>query len=97
MTHEEFVTSLAHPAPREELSPALAALWWVAKGDWKRAHALVNDRDGRDEAWVHAHLHRVEGDGANANYYRRAGKTPSADPLPVEHEAIARALLQASA
>ena len=94
MTFEKFMASLAEPAPSAELSPALAALWWMAKGDWERAHALVDDLDGGEAAWVHAHLHRVEGDQANANYwYRRAGKAPSAAPLEAEREAITKALL----
>ena len=55
---------------------------------------LVNDRDGGDEAWVHAHLHRVEGDNGNANYwYRRAGRSPSSAALETERDAIIQALL----
>ena len=46
------------------LSVPLASLWWMMKGDWKRAHDLVDKAEGRIEAWVHAHLHRVEGDQA---------------------------------
>jgi hypothetical protein len=95
MTFEQFMASLAAPAPSAELSPALAALWWMVKGDWERVHHLVNDLDGGDEAWVHAHLHRVEGDLANANYwYRQAGKTPSSAALEAEREAIVKALLR---
>jgi len=66
----------------------------MAKGDWQRAHNLVDDVDGADAAWVHAHLHRVEGDAANTHYwYRRAGKTPSTATLEAERAAIAKALL----
>ncbi len=95
MTFEKFMASLPDPAPSAGLSSALAALWWMAKGDWERAHNLVNDLDGGDEAWVHAHLHRVAGDLGNASYwYRRAGKAPSSGALETEREAIIRALLQ---
>jgi len=94
MTFDEFKASATRSQPPNDLSPALAALWWMVKGDWERAHRLVNDRGGADDAWVHAHLHRVEGDQSNAHYwYRRAGKAPSAAPLEGEREAIAKALL----
>ena len=95
MTFEQFTASLAEPAPSAGLSPTLAALWWMAKNDWERAHALVNDLDGGEAAWVHAHLHRVEGDNGNANYwYRRAGKAPSSAALEAERDAITKALLR---
>ena len=95
MTFEQFTASLAGSAPSAALSPALAALWWMAKNDWERAHNLVNDLDGGEAAWVHAHLHRVEGDNGNANYwYRRAGKVPSSVAPEAEREAIIKALLQ---
>ena len=78
------------------VAPALAALWWGAKGDWERAHALVMDEGGKDCAWVHAYLHRVEGDLANARYwYGQAGKTPPAGRLLAEWDGIASALLDA--
>src|SRR5204863_2432824 len=94
MKFEKFMASLSQSVPAEGLSPALAALWWMAKGDWARGHQLVNDRDGGDEAWVHAHLHRVEGDNGNANYwYRRAGRSPSSAALETERDAIIQALL----
>ena len=54
--------SLANTAPASDLTPPLAALWWAAKGDWDAAHKIVQDEDTRDAAWVHAYLHRVEGD-----------------------------------
>lgn len=94
MTFEKFMASLTEPAPRAGISPPLAALWWMAKGDWQRAHNLVDDLDGADAAWVHAHLHRIEGDPANAHYwYRRAEKTPSTATFEAERAAIAKALL----
>jgi hypothetical protein len=94
MTFEQFTASLAERAPSAVLSPPLAVLWWMAKNDWERAHHLVNDLDGGEAAWVHAHLHRVEGDLGNANYwYRRAGKAPSSATPKAEREAIVKALL----
>ena len=58
--------------------PPLAALWWAAKGNWDEAHKIVQDEETADAAWVHAYLHRVEGDLGNAGYwYRRAGTSRS--------------------
>ena len=69
-----FIASLDGAAPAPELSASLAGLWWAAKGDWDRAHTIVQDERSSDAAWVHAYLHRVEGDLDNAGYwYRRAG------------------------
>ena len=68
--------------PPAGVSPALAAMWHEAKGDWAAAHRLAQAEDDADGAWVHAYLHRVEGDLANAGYwYRRAGKPASEQPL----------------
>jgi|SRR5579872_1612191 len=84
-------TSAAAPP---ETSAALHALWWDAKGDWKKAHACAQAAPDADGAWVHAYLHRKEGDLDNAAYwYRRAGRTPESGALEAEWEAIARALL----
>ncbi|MGA2495078.1 MAG: hypothetical protein ABSF67_19420 [Roseiarcus sp.] len=89
-----FRASLALAAPPEGLSPALQALWWEAKGDWDKAHALARVDEGGAGDWVHAYLHRKEGDAGNAGYwYRRAGKPTSLAPLAEEWAAIAAALL----
>jgi hypothetical protein len=94
MTLAEFKRSVSKAKPAAELAPALAALWWAAKGDWDRAHSLVMDEGGMDCAWVHAYLHRVEGDLANARYwYGQAGKTPPSAPLRAEWDSIVEALL----
>ena len=82
-------------APPAGAAPAIEALWWARRGDWARAHEIVQaDEEGRDAAWVHAYLHRVEGDASNARYwYRRAGRPVTADTLDAEWDAIAAALL----
>ena len=75
------------------MSTATDALDRIAAGDWDGAHALVQADDGRDAAWVHAYLHRVEGDLANASYwYRRAGKPVADGPLETERVSIAAGL-----
>jgi hypothetical protein len=94
MTLESFKRTVRQATPPDELPPALAGLWWAAKGDWNRAHVLVQDDPSPEAAWVHAYLHRVEGDLGNANYwYRKAGRPAASDPLEAEWEAIATALL----
>lgn len=94
MSPDEFKRSVAEAAPPAGLSPALAALWWAAKDDWQRAHQLVMSASGADCAWVHAYLHRQEGDLDNARYwYRQAGKEPAQGEAAAEWAAIAAALL----
>ena len=94
MNAKELRESAESAEPPEGLSPALAALWHLARGEWDAAHGLAQSDRGRDGAWVHAHLHRVEGDLANAGYwYRRADRPPSDAPLDDEWEEIATALL----
>ena len=89
----DFKASLANAKPVDGLAPPLAALWWAAKGDWDAAHKIVMNEDSKDAAWVHAYLHRVEGDLSNAGYwYRRAGKPAANDTLDVEWQRIVDAL-----
>lgn len=93
---EGFRASLAGESPPPGLAGPLAALWHLAKDQWDTAHRIAQDSPGRYGAWVHAHLHRVEGDPANAAYwYRRAGRPVSTKPLPEEWDEIAAALLSA--
>jgi hypothetical protein len=94
MTFAEFKGSVSQPRPSGGLTPALVGLWWAAKDDWDKAHRIVMDESGKDCAWVHAYLHRLEGDLENAGYwYKRAGKPAGSGSLPAEWEAIAHALL----
>jgi hypothetical protein len=97
MTLDQLKCSLSRKSPPSGLAPALAALWWAGKDDWHRAHELVMDESGRDAAWVHAYLHRVEGDLGNARYwYRQAGRTPATGALDAEWDDIAADLLHAA-
>jgi hypothetical protein len=90
----DFKASLSAASPAPELDPPLAALWWAAKGNWDQAHKIVQDEDSGDAAWVHAYLHRVEGDLGNAGYwYRQAGKPVAKDSLESEWETMVAALL----
>ena len=82
--------------PPDGLSPALMALWHLARDEWDAAHRYAQSDGSRDGAWVHAHLHRVEGDLANAGYwYRRADRPPCEASLGDEWEEIAAALVAA--
>jgi len=72
-------------------------LWWDAKGDWTRAHESAQQDEGPAGAWVHAYLHRKEGDASNAEYwYNRAGRKHSSASFEIEWDEIAKALLKAS-
>ncbi len=75
MTLTEFEASVATGTPPVALPPVLLALWHDARGDWEAAHEVAQDVPDPDGAWVHAYLHRKEGDAGNAAYwYRRASK-----------------------
>jgi hypothetical protein len=94
MTPSDLRASTSSRVPPAGLSAPLQALWWVEKGDWDRAHGIVQNEGSAEAAWVHAYLHRIEGDLANARYwYRQATCTPANGPLPEEWDAIAGALL----
>jgi hypothetical protein len=95
MTIKEFRDSLSNATPPSGLSLALAGLWWIANGNWNRAHESAQQDEGTDGAWVHAYLHRKEGDASNAAYwYGRAVKRPSSSSFEEEWNEIATALLK---
>jgi hypothetical protein len=93
MNLKDFKSSAADSQPPAGLPAALEALWWDMKGDWPRAHTLVNDLDTPDGMAVHAYLHRKEGDTSNADYwYRRAGRKYHRAALEDEWEALVEGL-----
>jgi hypothetical protein len=97
MTLAEFRQSQSKARPPASLSVALSALWWAGKDDWDKAHTIVMDENGKDCAWVHAYLHRVEGDLENARYwYRQAGKPAASGELNNEYETIVQTMLSAA-
>jgi hypothetical protein len=74
---------------------ALRALWYAGRGEWDQAHEIAQSEDSHDAAWIHAYLHRTEGDLNNANYwYRRAGRPAQTGDLHAEWEAIVMELLK---
>lgn len=96
-----FMATLTAATPPAAWPAPLAALWWLAQEPsrpgstgWERAHALVQAEPGGDAAWVHAHLHRVEGDAGNARYwYSRAGRGEPHGTVTEERAALVSALL----
>jgi hypothetical protein len=95
MTFEDLAAAVQSATPLPATAPALVrALWHDATGDWDGAHRVAQDDESADGAWVHAYLHRKEGDIGNAGYwYRRAGKPVASGSLADEWRAIATALL----
>jgi len=94
MTLEDFRQSLTSTEPPAELTLALTGLCSDAKGDWTRAHESAQQDEGKDGSWVHAYLHRKEGDQGNAAYsYSRARKPVCHEPLDAEWVSIVRELL----
>ena len=84
-----FKDSLKEGHPPAGISDILRALWYEGKNEWEKAHEIVQDGEDRDSAWIHAYLHRREGDSGNAGYwYRRAGKNMPACTLDQEWEQL---------
>ena len=94
MTYEAFAASLGEPGAPPAVPATLVALWHDARGDWDEAHRVAQDVDDPSGAWVHAYLHRKEGDLGNASYwYRRAGRPVATGSLDEEWRDIVRELL----
>jgi hypothetical protein len=94
MTLDDFKATLTAPHPPAGLTPALRALWHDGRGDWTAAHETAQEIGDATGSWIHAYLHRKEGDAGNAAYwYRRAGKPVASGALDAEWDAIVSALL----
>ena len=93
MTLDEFRATIGSTAPAG-LTPLLSAMWHDAHGDWDQAHRLAQDVNTADGAWVHAYLHRREGDADNARYwYQRAGRPEASGTSEAEWTCIVQHLL----
>ena len=98
MTMEELRGTLEGGEPPAGMAPLIEAMWWQTRGDWQRAHLIAQDVPTSEGAWVHAYLHRCEGDLGNAGYwYRQAGQPARHGSLQEEWEAIMTELLRAVA
>jgi hypothetical protein len=94
MTLQDFQAALASAAPPAGLTAPLLALWHDGRGDWDAAHGVAQDVKSADGSWIHAYLHRKEGDAGNAAYwYQRAGKPVATASLDAEWREIVTALL----
>lgn len=90
----DFKLTVSDSVPPGTIPAPLQALWWSAKGDWHKAHAIVMSEDSVEAAWVHAFLHRVEGDNDNARYwYARARRSAATGSLDAEWDEIATSLI----
>ena len=84
-----FKESLASPKAPSGTSIYLQALWEDGKGNWEQSHNLIQDLTDKTAAWIHAYLHRKEGDIWNADYwYSKAGRKRPAASLEEEWETI---------
>lgn len=84
-TLADFKTSINSAQPPNDLPVQLKSLWYDGKGDWQKAHAQIDQLGDRDSAWVHAYLHRKEGDLWNADYWYNKARQPRPD-LSLEKE-----------
>jgi hypothetical protein len=95
MTYDEFISSLASNEPPQQISGVLRALWYDGKNDWNGSHNIVQEIDDKNGSWVHAYLHRKEGDLSNARYwYSRAGKTEPKISVREEWESLVRHFIE---
>jgi hypothetical protein len=93
LTFDDFRSSVSNKTPPDGLPVLLRALWFDAKGDWNAAHDLAQEVNTADGAWVHAYLHRKEGDLGNAGYwYQRAGRKLPSYSLDREWEELIKSL-----
>jgi len=94
MNFEQFNNSLNQNNPPENSSDYIRALWYDAKDNWQKAHELIQDIEDKSAAWIHAYLHRKEGDIWNADYwYNRAGKKRPSVSLQEEWKDLVKAML----
>jgi hypothetical protein len=94
MTFKVFKESLLNNSAPSGISDYLRSLWYDAKGDWNKAHQIIQDVEDKTAAWIHAYLHRKEGDVTNADYwYSRAGRKRPAISLEQEWELIIKELI----
>jgi hypothetical protein len=94
MDYKGFHQSLSSAVPPSTLSPYLLSLWYDGKEDWDRSHTIIQDINDNTAAWIHAYLHRKEGDTGNADYwYHRAGKRRPSISLQQEWEELVKSLL----
>ena len=94
MNYSEFVRSLSDDQPPAGLTPLLKALWFDGKGNWDESHNVAEYIHEKNGSWIHAYLHRKEGDISNARYwYSMASQPVCKDSLEEEWQALVRQFL----
>jgi hypothetical protein len=94
MTVQEFKSSLSEGEPPKNLTPILKSLWYDGKGDWQGAHNIAQDIHTHEGSWIHAYLHRKEGDNGNASYwYSKASRSMPTLSLQEEWEELVRTFI----
>ena len=93
MQYDHFIQLTKKSKPSDKLLEVHLAIWYVVKDNWEMAHNIVQDINSKYAFWIHAYLHRVEGDLDNAHYwYNRASKKPSSESLKSELDDIIQLL-----
>jgi hypothetical protein len=91
MKYDEFLGTLSSDQPPENMPDVLKALWYDGKNDWAASHNIAQDIDNKNGSWIHAYLHRKEGDISNARYwYSRANKSEPKMSLKEEWESLVK-------
>ncbi len=94
MDYSDFQKELLSIRPPKNWTEALKAMWYDAKNDWEASHDIAQEIPNTLGSWIHAYLHRKEGDDWNAGYwYRQAGKHFPKISLNEEHQEIVKFLL----
>ena len=95
MNFKGFISSLNKDIPPEGISDALSALWYAKKGNWDTSHSIAQKIHNNFGSWVHAVLHRQEGDLSNARYwYNRANKNQSSGSINDELDEIIQIIIE---
>jgi hypothetical protein len=90
-----FLASARTGTPPAASVLLIRAVWHGLRGEWDAAHHIAQDDASAEGAWVHAWLHRIEGDVANAGYwYRRARRNVAEGDPREEGKRIASFLLK---
>jgi hypothetical protein len=94
MNLSTFKDTLSQASPPANISVYLESLWFDGKGDWDKSHTIIQDVADKNASWIHAYLHKKEGDIGNADYwYNKAGRKRPSVSLDEEWEQIVNAFL----
>ena len=93
MKYDDFIKLTKKSEPSDNLAGIHLVIWYAVKDNWDMAHNIVQEINTETASWIHAYLHRVEGDISNAHYwYNRARQEPSSESLESELDDIIKSL-----